>query len=141
MKENNSHVKKIPDVIDGLKVEAWLRGAVMLSILSTRFLPNSNGEIATAADALEEKDRHRFLVRMTIAHSRVSAQADFMGVIGIPLAIGVITIVTAFDISVTSILFFFLILLGYLFIYFYYRLMKAAVESILDTLKIASEYW
>ena len=124
-------IVKIPEVLVGLRVEAWLRAAILKSLFSPRFLPNARGNISRAINTLEDDDRQQCLVILTNAHERASAQVDFMGVIGVPIAIGLITVVAAFDVPVEAIGLFFLILLVYLLIYFHYRLMKALLTSIL----------
>ena len=129
-------IDKIPDVLAGLRVEAWLRIAILKSLSSPRFLPNARGDISVALNALKGDDRRQFIVILTNAHERASAQTDFMGIIGIPIAIALITVVSAFDIPLEAIGIFFLILLGYLLIYYYYRLMKALLTSILSCREI-----
>lgn len=140
MKKNTSLIKGVSQVVEGLKVEKWLRGAVMKSMFSMKYLPNTVGDISDAATTLTDEDKNRFILLMINAHERVCAQSDFMGVVGIPLAVGFLTVISAFDVSAQLLAFFFLIAIAYLCVYFYYRLMKAATSSILKTLRIAKEY-
>lgn len=140
MKTRKTLATTVPEVAEGLKVEKWLRPTILRSMASMRYLPNAKGEISDAANALKSEDRYRFLVSVTHANERVSAQTDFIGVIGMPLALGILTIVAAFDVSEAAIGFFYAIIVAYLFIYFYYRLMKATTTSILEVLKIEKGY-
>ena len=134
--DQNAIIERIPEVAEGLKVEAWLRASVLLSLLSMRFLPQNGAAYLKALRSLDEATKERFIAALIAAYSRSSSQSDFMGVVGIPAFLGIIAAYTMFDTPPIVLLIYLFILTFYLLLYMYYRLMKAAIQALLDSSKL-----
>lgn len=131
----------IPQVIRGTKVEKWLRPSILKSIVSMRFMPNKDRSLTTAIRGLNNKDRRAIIELLISAQSRSSAQSDFMGVVGIPVFLGIFAFFSLLELPLEMLVFYALAIFFYLFAYFYYRLMYASLESILGALRIDTEYF
>lgn len=86
-------------VVRGKKVESWLRGYVIKSMFGTRFWPAIDSRYIPAAQALNMQDQKAYLTSLTVARARASSQSDFMGVVSIPLFIGLLSIYVMLDLS------------------------------------------
>ena len=141
MNNENKLSPSVLDILQGRKVEAWLRTHILRSLLALRFMPNKDGEITRAVRNLDAEQQKQFVFQMINARSRCSAQKDFFGTIGIPIFIGFISVMMLFDVSVLAITLYFSIIIVYMIIYFYYRLMFGAIDSILESLRIEKDYF
>lgn len=109
-----------------------VEGYVIKSMFGTRFWPAIDSRYISAAQALSMQDQKAYLTSLTVARARASSQSDFMGVVSIPLFIGLLSIYVMLDLSRELIVFYFGILIVFMFSYYYYRIQKALIAALLE---------
>ena len=135
-KTTDSYIDQIPDVINGLKAEKWLRGHAITSQISMRFMPQANKRYRDTIRELSEDEWECYFASLSSAYARSKAQSDFMGVIAIPLVLGLVTSYVTLDVEATIALLFIAFIVVYFFVYFHYRTLVACLEPLLATAKL-----
>lgn len=135
-KKSDSYIDQIPAVVNGLKVEKWLRRYTITSLSSMRFMPQANKRYRDAIRELSEDDWECYFASLSTAHARSKAQSDFMGVIAIPLVLAFVSFYMAAELEVVALFLIFAFMLVYFISYFYYRILAACIEALLDTARL-----